>query len=249
MNWAWGIYLSPTTKLTLMSLADNANDSAQCFPSVNYIATRCCISKRTVQRKLKVLEQKDLIRIHHQNRKDGSHRSNLYILNLSNTGSDKLTPPANAWKANTKLIKNGIECQETVSALTPHHDTYDTPLTIIESPKNTTTTTNTLVWSEKLTAAHHDSILSLSQNVEPVVVQLLLDELTGQIENIKNPVGYFRTLLQSYNSGEFIPAKALHVQSSRESRKRTELAVEEARKHGEERLERLVKQQRTETHG
>ncbi len=48
MNWAWQQKLSPTPKLILMALADAANDFGVFWPSVSAVATKCCISIRTV---------------------------------------------------------------------------------------------------------------------------------------------------------------------------------------------------------
>ena len=72
-------------------------------------------------------------------------------------------------------------------------------------------------------------------------IQLLLDELSGQIDNIKNPVGYFRTLLQSYLLGEFTPAKALQIQSSRKQKTENESALERSRQYHEEQLNQQIR--------
>ena len=56
-------------------------------------------------------------------------------------------------------------------------------------------------------------MLLLLTEIDRGTAQLLLDELAGQIDNIKNPVGYFRTLLQAFLAGDFIPAKALQTQA------------------------------------
>ncbi len=111
-----------------------------------------------------------------------------------------------------------------------------------QNTKKTTTTTNDLVWPRSLVPSQQASILTLANKVEPVVVQLLLDELAGQIDNIKNPVGYFRSLLLSHQSDTFIPAKALSVQTSREIRKRNAVALDHAHKQSEERFKQMVQQ-------
>ncbi len=50
MNWAWTQQLAPTAKLVLMSLADAADDQGICWPSVPTVASKCCVSTRTVRR-------------------------------------------------------------------------------------------------------------------------------------------------------------------------------------------------------
>ena len=48
-------------KLVLLKLADNANDNGECFPSFQYIADQCEISKASVMRHIKALEAQGLI--------------------------------------------------------------------------------------------------------------------------------------------------------------------------------------------
>jgi len=111
-----------------------------------------------------------------------------------------------------------------------------------QDTNKTTTNRDDLIWTEKLSQGHKESILTMITSVDDQeAIQLLLDELAGQIENIKNPVGYFRTLLNSFLSGDFVPAKALQVQTSRKKRLENERAVERSNKLHEERLSKLLK--------
>ena len=72
--------------------------------------------------------------------------------------------------------------------------------------------------------------------------QLLLDELAGQLDWIKNPIGYFRTLLKSCQCGDFLPDKALNIQADRNLRRENELAVERTQQYHEEQM--LTKMQK-----
>ena len=108
--------------------------------------------------------------------------------------------------------------------------------------KNTTTKSYNFIWSPKLSDEHRNSILTLLNEVDDHdAVQLLLDELSGQIGNIKNPVGYFRTLLQSYLLGDFIPAKAIQIQSSRKQKYQNDQSVEKSLKYHDEQLNLKIK--------
>ncbi|WP_197513488.1 helix-turn-helix domain-containing protein [Bordetella bronchialis] len=50
MTEAWKLQgLSSTQKLVLLSLADNANDQGECYPSIATIVHRTCLSERAVQ--------------------------------------------------------------------------------------------------------------------------------------------------------------------------------------------------------
>lgn len=98
------------------------------------------------------------------------------------------------------------------------------------------TTTKDLVWSPKLNSEHQESILSLLSVIDQKSAQLLLDELSGQLDNIKNPVGYLRTLLKAYQAGNFTAAKALQTQATRAEKQANEQAVQKSLKAAEDQL-------------
>jgi DNA-binding transcriptional regulator YhcF (GntR family) len=58
MTWAWSVHLSPTPKLVLMALADEADDDGYCFPSQRRLAAKCSITDRTVRRVLLELRRR-----------------------------------------------------------------------------------------------------------------------------------------------------------------------------------------------
>ena len=110
---------------------------------------------------------------------------------------------------------------------------------------NKTTTTTELIWSPKISTAHRKSIMTLMDKIDLEPAQLLLDELSGQIDNIKNPVGYFRTLLKSYLAGDFIPAKAIQLQTARKIRNRNSIAIEQSQKLADERVQLQIQEMRS----
>jgi len=99
------------------------------------------------------------------------------------------------------------------------------------------TTTNRFIWPPKLNFKHQESIMSLMADIDLISAQLLLDELSGQIENIKNPVGYFRTLLKSHLAGNFIPAKAIKTQETRKTKHRNAQSMERLEQLSKERFQ------------
>jgi hypothetical protein len=56
LNAVWPLEMPMARKFVLVALADYANDSGLCFPSVQAIAIRCSAGERTVQENLKALE-------------------------------------------------------------------------------------------------------------------------------------------------------------------------------------------------
>lgn len=80
---------SHTEKLVLLALADNANDSGVCWPSVGTIAKKCNLSKPSVHAHLRALEAKNppwLITT------QNTGRSSTYKLSIPDLLSS-LTPP------------------------------------------------------------------------------------------------------------------------------------------------------------
>lgn len=62
MAACWMLEMPPAAKAVLISLADNANDHGECWPSVGYIARRTCLAERTVQRSIRWLEEAGLLK-------------------------------------------------------------------------------------------------------------------------------------------------------------------------------------------
>lgn len=63
MAACWPLALPPAEKAVLISLADQANDDGECWPSVPTMSRRTCLGERTVQRALRELEDKGLLRV------------------------------------------------------------------------------------------------------------------------------------------------------------------------------------------
>lgn len=78
---------NPARKLVLLKLADNANDDGVCFPSYQYIADKCEMSKRSAISHIDDLIKMGLVTKKARKNKDGSS-TNLYLLHLVN-GSEK----------------------------------------------------------------------------------------------------------------------------------------------------------------
>ncbi|AHC63971.1 helix-turn-helix domain-containing protein [Pseudomonas aeruginosa] len=64
MSACWPLQgMSPAQKAVLISLADQANDQGVCWPAVDSIATRCCLSKRAVQQAIKWLRSAGIVSV------------------------------------------------------------------------------------------------------------------------------------------------------------------------------------------
>lgn len=56
MSACWMLQMPPKAKAVLISLADNANDAGHCWPSIDTIAARTCLSRDSVMRAIRELE-------------------------------------------------------------------------------------------------------------------------------------------------------------------------------------------------
>ena len=112
--------------------------------------------------------------------------------------------------------------------------------------KKITTPTSKLIWPDKLTEQHRQSIIKIIDGVDSEIVQRLLYEIENTTKKVRNPVAYFYDLLSKFKSGEYVPSGAISQTDKRESKKRAEDAyeamLEESRRSGDEFLAKYLKQ-------
>lgn len=70
MAQCWPLQMAPAAKSVLMSLADNANDHGECYPSIAYICERTCYKKDAVINAIAWLEKAGALIA---NRENGRH--------------------------------------------------------------------------------------------------------------------------------------------------------------------------------
>lgn len=74
---------NPLRKLVLIKLADNANDSGECWPSYQHVADQCEISRTTVKTHVRALEKMGMLTREFR-RKGELNQSNIFRINLDN---------------------------------------------------------------------------------------------------------------------------------------------------------------------
>ena len=83
MDWAFDQDLDdPQMKFVLIALCKHCDEKGVCYPSALRLSNLTGLSQRTVQRKLKQLEQMQLIKVKRQFGK-GHKSSNLYYVTVS----------------------------------------------------------------------------------------------------------------------------------------------------------------------
>lgn len=218
MNWAWSQELAPTPKLILMALADAANDHDECWPGIPFIARKCCVSERTVQRVLQEFQKSRLMRVHAQfDPRNGRRTSNRYKLNIGNLPyPDNLSPHQDEQHIDgDNLSGTGVTLPVTYvgdrakSPLEPQHESEQQPLHLPTS----------------LSKAERQVISSLTAGIPEADVQALVDELADALETatIKtNAMRWFRGLVGKYHKGEFIAVGGLRIAGRRRGKKQIE---------------------------
>ena len=234
MNWAWEQKLKPTPKLILMALADAANDFGVCWPSVSTLATKCCVSIRTVRRVMQHLVDRKLLLSESRYRKDGSCSSNRYRLQLE--GGDRLSLAPEPCDTTP-----GQPCEGPP-------DTGGIPGTTIGTQKESlqpqgkvtgaVVSTSEKCGGEELYDLEYPMALSVTEREEarkkladiPAgLSQQLLDELAASIgANViqTTPLAYLRGLITRARAGTFTPEGALQIADHRKRRAEVDAAIQ-----------------------
>ena len=94
MAWAYSVRLpkQPCAKAVLVALANRANEEGTCYPGLGDLEARTDWNRRTIQRAIKILVDRNLLIVASRcDQKTGKQSSNLYRLALHVRG-DVLTP-------------------------------------------------------------------------------------------------------------------------------------------------------------
>lgn len=235
MHWAWEQQLVPSLKLVLMALADAADDSGQCWPSVRTIAAKCCISERTVQRVMKDFKSMGLLLVEARATTSGRQTSNCYYLALIRY-PDKLSPsqPRCRGEGDTAVTPRVSKlCHPpgdiAVSPLEPPDEHITEP-----PPQPAARKAKSLEFPERLTHSEQVALIKLLDGVEHQTAQLLLDELAGAMQTKgtirTSPVRWFRALVDRMRQGQFSPTAGIITQRRVMESERPRQAVMDAEK-------------------
>lgn len=119
---------NPARKLVLLKLADNANDDGICFPSYQYIADKCEMTRRSAISHIEYLIKMGLVSKKERKNKDGSI-SNLYFLHLEQGSENFALGGENISLGSENFALGG---SENISLITSHS------LEPVNEPKKTT---------------------------------------------------------------------------------------------------------------
>lgn len=210
MNWAWAQKIPPTPKLILMALADAANHADECWPGIPFVAEKCCVSERTVQRVVREFEAIKLMSVSERFTTTGRRTSNIYHLHIDlENCPDNLTPSKDFKK------KRGAILSESRATLDVTDD-GDNAVSPPEPPKESKQ--QPLQFPLKLSVAEKLAIAEQIATIFPEDAQAMLDELadamaTGSIKT--NPLRWFRGLVTKQKAGVFIPSGGIRIMEHR----------------------------------
>ena len=244
MNWAWDQRLPPNAKLILMALADSADDAGECWPRLRTLASKCCVSERTVQRALQQFEGTGLLSVEHRFTDGGRQTSNRYRLAVG-AYPDKLSPSPSS------SIKEGDnDVTPRVTELRPPGG--DTAMSGQEPPEDSSREPTArkavgLHFPDSLPSAQKTEVARLLRHLEPSQAQILLDELDGALQvpgTIRTSAArWLRALIRRHAEGTFVPRAGVGIAQKR--RRQGDVRKPKAMADGSgpspETLERLAK--------
>ena len=231
MNWAWNQQTgSPASKVVLMKLADNADDTGYAFPSIPLIGELCEMHPRSVQRHLRKLAGRNLLCW--ANRYEaGVQSSNAYWLNLTNAPDfapppnrgGKLTPRHRTPSTGDKRGDSGVTkakhrgdagVTQTTNGTQQNHQT--------QPPQEPTCGQLVLVMPKAFSLPEQKEALDRLKSFSRERAQLILDELAARMkaETIRNPLGYLGALIKRERNGAFQPELAHQHARDRDIRER-----------------------------
>jgi DNA-binding MarR family transcriptional regulator len=110
-----------TEKLVLLALADNANDSGECWPSISTIAKKCSLSRQGVLNQIGRLEASKLVKSARVN-----GRVNRYTVTIKPVNAVDQSTPLTSQRGGL-LPVNAVDCYQStpltgpVNAVDPNH--------------------------------------------------------------------------------------------------------------------------------
>ena len=228
LDWAFRQDLEAIPKFVLVVLADAANGENACWPRIATIAGKTGLSKRSVQRALRLLTQRDLITTEQRHRPDGSRSSNRYRLHLDR-GASASPPPDHRDTTSRHRVQGAPDCSGMSG--TTRRTTNEPPLlqTVEDEPAADRGGGNAsdLFYPRELLPEERAEAERMVAVVPVPLAQQVLDEWAGIIADgaiRASPLGCLRTLVSRAQAGGFTPERAPRVARSRERQRRTAIA-------------------------
>lgn len=183
---------NPLRKLVLLKLADNANDQGECWPSYQYIADQCEMSKRSVMIHINKLIEDGLLKKEHRLGGEKFNKSNLYTLMVGAGDSLGVVQEIHPPSAGDSLGGSAGDAPRTYHSLEPiikplDHPTDNRALSMEEQfnkwwkyyPKKVARAKALSIWKSKTKGMDVDTMTAFSDHIVNDVEFRLRDLATG----------------------------------------------------------------------
>lgn len=215
-NWAYQQRgLSANEKLVLIYIAQWCGPDRACWASKKKIALMCDISTRTVQRAIKSLCEKGLIKSTAEFWPDGSQKTNNYttmasqgVIALSPRGDTQMSPGGDRYESPTG------DARVSAHKLQNKNNLKD----IVPEPSPAIGLIYSEMISEKSIGSIEKILLQLPNGLSNTMAQPILDELAGAISQgfvTGSPERYFWGIVKNYRTGNFKPSLGIEIANQR----------------------------------
>lgn len=183
---------NPLRKLVLLKLADNANDQGECWPSYQYIADQCEMSKRSVMLHINKLIEDGFLKKEHRLGGEKFNKSNLYTLMVGAGDSLGVVQEIHPPSAGDSLGGSAGDSPRTYHSLEPISKPLDHPadnraLSMEEQfnkwwkhyPKKVAKPKALSIWKSKTKGMDVDTMTAFSDHIINDVEFRLADLATG----------------------------------------------------------------------
>ncbi len=241
LSWAFNLDLPNSgAKLTLLALANFADENGEAYPSQKAISIKTCLSDRAIRGHLVTLEQLGIISRVARKRANGSYTSDRFKIFVGGdfTGG-KFCQRQNLPEANSASSASGKICQR--QNLPTAKNDRSQRQNLPDHNQSLNTTVNTLLHTEEVNrttareqpdpetrvcvdlifpSVPEQTRLALAQIVapcQPSDAQAVLDEISGTLAKgaCKNPITLAMSLVKALAQGKFYPSLGVVVAQNR----------------------------------
>ena len=140
LNFAWQQVVPGGQKLVLLALADHADREGVCWPSVDHLASRCGLTRRTVRKAVAALETAGLVAVERRRGPDGRQLSSVFRLVLPGDNSPpdrvKNCHPDGVTNCHSDGVTNSTQPGDNLSSPLHYEPSNEPPASAIAEKNN-----------------------------------------------------------------------------------------------------------------